>query len=244
MGLGLYGITPAFCRWIAPQPILIYNDKMAKDKKSFLLYTDLIHTLEKMSNEKAGELFKHIMRYVNDLDPKTDDLIIDLTFEPIKQQLKRDLKNYENRCLVNKNNGSKGGRPKNPTEPIKTDGLFSEPKKPDNDNDNDNDIDNGNEKEEEPPKGVSFNFKKALLNYGFDSLLVDRWLDVRKKKRANNSDVAFEGFIREVEKTGKDKNEILRRCVEDSWHGFKAHYINKEQTTQETKRRGNDTFDY
>ncbi len=73
---------------------------MAKDKKSFLLYTDLIHTLEKMSNEKAGELFKHIMRYVNDLDPKTDDLIIDLTFEPIKQQLKRDLKNYENRCIT------------------------------------------------------------------------------------------------------------------------------------------------
>jgi len=100
------------------------------------------------------------------------------------------------------------------------------------------------EKEEEPPKGVNFNFKKALLNYGFDSLLVDRWLDVRKKKRANNSDIAYDGFIREVEKTGKDKNKILRRCVEDSWHGFKAHYINKEQITQETKRRGNDTFDY
>lgn len=64
---------------------------MAENKKSFLLYCDLIHTIEKMPNEKAGELFKHILQYVNDKNPTTDDLIIQLTFEPIRQQLKRDL---------------------------------------------------------------------------------------------------------------------------------------------------------
>lgn len=68
---------------------------MAEDKKGFLLYADLIHTIEKMPNEKAGELFKHVLRYVNDLNPISDDLIIDLTFEPIKQQLKRDLIKFE-----------------------------------------------------------------------------------------------------------------------------------------------------
>ena len=61
---------------------------MAKDKKSFLLYCDIIHTVEKMPTEKAGELFKHILQYVNDQNPKTDDLIVQLVFEPIKQQLK------------------------------------------------------------------------------------------------------------------------------------------------------------
>jgi len=64
---------------------------MAEGKKSFVLYADLIHTVNKMPSEKAGELFKHILSYVNDEEPKTDDLIIQLTFEPIKQQLKRDL---------------------------------------------------------------------------------------------------------------------------------------------------------
>ena len=69
---------------------------MAEDKKSFLLYCDLIHTIEKLPNDKAGELFKHILAYVNDKNPQTDDLIINITFEPIKQQLKRDLIKYMN----------------------------------------------------------------------------------------------------------------------------------------------------
>lgn len=69
---------------------------MANGKKSFVLYTDLIHTIEKMPSDKAGDLFKHILRYVNDHNPTTDDLIIELTFEPIKQQLKRDLEKWNN----------------------------------------------------------------------------------------------------------------------------------------------------
>jgi len=42
---------------------------MAEDKKGFLLYADLIHTIEKMPNDKAGLLFKRILNYVNDLNP-------------------------------------------------------------------------------------------------------------------------------------------------------------------------------
>lgn len=81
---------------------------MAEDKKSFLLYTDLIHTVNKMPSEKAGELFKHILSYVNDLNPETDDLIIQLTFEPIKQQLKRDLLKYKE-SIIDKSNAGKLG---------------------------------------------------------------------------------------------------------------------------------------
>jgi len=106
---------------------------MAKNKKSFLLYCDLVHTIEKLPNEQAGELFKHILRYVNDKDPEPKDLFIDVVFEPIKQQLKRDLKTYENRAKINRENGLKGGRPKTQ----KTQSVKSKPKKPVNDNDND-----------------------------------------------------------------------------------------------------------
>ena len=84
---------------------------------------------------------------------------------------------------------------------------------------------------EEPPKGANFDFKKSLLNYGFDSTLVGVWLAIRKKKNAHNSEIAFQGFIREVEKSGKDKNEILRRCVEKSWVGFEAAWMVKEKVT-------------
>lgn len=67
---------------------------MAEGKKSFLLYCDLIHTIRKMPDEKAGQLFKHILEYVNDEMPETEDLLLQLVFEPIKQQLKRDLEKW------------------------------------------------------------------------------------------------------------------------------------------------------
>ena len=67
---------------------------MPDNKKSFVLYSDLIHTVSKLPNEKAGELFKHILEYVNDTNPTTEDLLIQIAFEPIKQSLKRDLKKW------------------------------------------------------------------------------------------------------------------------------------------------------
>lgn len=68
---------------------------MAKDKNSFILYSDLIHTIERLSDENAGQLFKHLMRYVNDQDPVCDNLLLEIAFEPIKHQLKRDLHKFE-----------------------------------------------------------------------------------------------------------------------------------------------------
>ena len=98
---------------------------MAENKKSFVLYCDLIHTVSKLPNDKAGELFKHVLEYVNDNNPTTNDLLIQVSFEPIKQQLKRDLVKYESIKERNKINGSKGGRPKKPKKPS---GLIGNPK--------------------------------------------------------------------------------------------------------------------
>jgi hypothetical protein len=126
---------------------------MAENKKSFLLYCDLIHTVEKMPKEMAGELFLHILQYVNDMNPESDNLLINLTFEPIKQSLKRDLKKYESICERNKSNGRKGGRPnkdktqdnpKNPVGYLETQDNPNKPKKADSDSDSDSDSDKNN----------------------------------------------------------------------------------------------------
>jgi hypothetical protein len=68
---------------------------MAENKKSFLVYADLVNVVRKMKKEDAGELFLHMLEYVNDTNPATENPIVDLTFEPIKQQMKRDLKKWE-----------------------------------------------------------------------------------------------------------------------------------------------------
>ena len=68
---------------------------MAKDKKGFILYADLIKVVSKLPDETAGKLFKIILSYVNDLDVCIDDLLLEIAFEPIKNQLKRDLIKFE-----------------------------------------------------------------------------------------------------------------------------------------------------
>lgn len=68
---------------------------MAEGKNGFILYRDQIHTVSKLSDAQAGKLYKHILDYVNDKNPVTDDIVIQIAFEPIKQHLKRDLKLWE-----------------------------------------------------------------------------------------------------------------------------------------------------
>ena len=68
---------------------------MAKDKKSFILYADQLEHFEDLTDEEAGQLIKHVFRYVNDKNPEAPNRIIQVAFNPVKQQLKRDLVNYE-----------------------------------------------------------------------------------------------------------------------------------------------------
>jgi hypothetical protein len=96
---------------------------MAEGKKSFVLYCDLIHTVKKMKQKDKAELFDHILAYVNDLDPKTSNTTVELVFEPIKQQLKRDLQKWKSLQKRNSENGKLGGRPKTQNNPNNPDGL-------------------------------------------------------------------------------------------------------------------------
>ena len=68
---------------------------MAENKQSFVLYADQYELFKKLPNDQAGELIKHIFAYVNDENPITENLLIEIAFEPIKAQLKRDLKRWE-----------------------------------------------------------------------------------------------------------------------------------------------------
>lgn len=68
---------------------------MAENKKGFVLYADIYKMVKKLPVDKVGELFLLILSYVNDENPSTDDLLLEIAFEPIKNQLKRDLEKWE-----------------------------------------------------------------------------------------------------------------------------------------------------
>ena len=81
---------------------------MAENKKSFILYCDQKSVIDMLPDEIAGKLFKHIYAYVNDENPTSDDLLINLVFEPIKLQLKRDLLKWEGSAETKSINGRLG----------------------------------------------------------------------------------------------------------------------------------------
>lgn len=82
---------------------------MADGKKSFVLYCDMMHTVELLDDASAGKLLKHLLQYVNDKNPVTTDQIIKIAFEPIKQQLKRDLRDWEETREKRVKAGHEGG---------------------------------------------------------------------------------------------------------------------------------------
>ena len=115
---------------------------MAKDKKSFILYVDQKDLWNKLPDEIAGKLIKHIYSYVSDENPTSKDLIIEIAFEPIKQQLKRDLKLFEEKRVKRSEAGIAGANKRwqeiaNDSKRISTIAKIA-----DNVNDNVNVIDN------------------------------------------------------------------------------------------------------
>lgn len=188
---------------------------MAKDKKSFVLYCDLIHTVRKLPKEDAGELFMHILEYVNDLNPETDNALVDIAFEPIKQSLKRDLKKYESRAERARENGKKGGRPK---KPKKTQSVISKPRKPDSVSDS-----------------VSVNDIKKEYKEIFSS-----WIEYRRlKKKPINNPKTLESLIKKFESHSvKDCEFVVNNSIENDWQGLFWDKIPKKTTidVQQPKR--------
>jgi hypothetical protein len=68
---------------------------MAENKKSFVLYADLLKSIEHLTNEEKGILFNHLLEYVNDKNPILEDRLVLTAWKPIELQLKRDLVKFE-----------------------------------------------------------------------------------------------------------------------------------------------------
>lgn len=86
-------------------------------------------------------------------------------------------------------------------------------------------------------EALPFKFFNALIDFGGEKQLVSDWIKVRKLKKLSNSETVFKNFKSEVDKSGKNINEVLKECVVNSWGGFKSEWINKSVPVASIKKR-------
>lgn len=82
---------------------------MSNEKKSFVGYCDWLSSFEMLEDVEAGKLIKHLLRYVNRQKPTTEDRLINIAFQPMRMQLKRDLEKYDEVRKKRSEAGKKGG---------------------------------------------------------------------------------------------------------------------------------------
>lgn len=99
-------------------------------------------------------------------------------------------------------------------------------------------------KETEGDKPPVFNFKNSLLDYGFNKEFVKDWMLVRKNKKATDTETAYNSFIIEIEKTGLEKNDVLKLIIEKDWKGFKAEWIKEKNDDKDGRKQNKSIEDF
>ena len=86
-----------------------------------------------------------------------------------------------------------------------------------------------------------------MLSIGVERNIAEEWIKVRKNKKLTQTETAFRKTKAEIDKSGRNANDCITLCVERSWGGFKAEWIEREipaqtQTTAATQSNNNDDW--
>lgn len=186
-------------------------------KQSFILHLDSLEVLDKLSDSECAELFKAIRDYNKGLELNLSSLV-DIVFTQFKNQFDRDLDKYKSICERNKVNGSKGGRPKNPKNPVgfsKTQRNPKKPKKADSDSDSDKDSD-------------SVNIKKYIKK-GYPQKLIDELIKHRKMlKKPILTERMLSGLLKSLDRYAQHWritfDDACKYYLSQSWISIDVEY--------------------
>lgn len=145
-----------------------------------------------------------------------------------KGRVSEEINKAQTRIKAAKENGLKGGRPKKGVEitRIEPTGLLAG-------------YENGTQEKalhtpdtsnQEPVLKTLRPVVAQIFPQIQDRQLVDDWVRVRKAKKAVITQTALDGFMKEVEKSGLSLEDVLRSCCEHNWAGFKASWVQKQET--------------
>jgi hypothetical protein len=190
-------------------------------RDTMIIYRSFFEAIKELPKENQAEVWNAV--YELGLNGNLIELqgISKTIFTLIKPQIDANLKRFEN----GKKPKSKQTKSKEEAKPKQE---LSEVEA--NNNNNNNNKKNNNKNN----NNNTFNFYDSMVSFGFEEQLVKDWIQVRKVKKATNTETAFNGFIREVNKNENSPNFILKNCVERNWSGFKSEWLPKEQTADNT----------
>ena len=145
------------------------------DKNSFVMYTEYLKHIQKLSMDQRGELFTAILCYASGEELPELDAAADMAFSFIKERMDRDNEAYLEKCRKRSEAGKLGGRPtakangssEKQTKAKKANGFFEKQNNPDTDTEYDTDTDiNSNDNNIFAPDDKSPCAGKFLLNDG------------------------------------------------------------------------------
>lgn len=87
-----------------------------------------------------------------------------------------------------------------------------------------------------------FNFKNALIELGVEEIVVDAWLLIRKKKKAVNSEIAFNAIKKQIDLSGSLAKDCITKAVERSWAGFEAEWYHNSNGAAKKVFNSTSTF--
>lgn len=88
-------------------------------------------------------------------------------------------------------------------------------------------------------KPQKFDFRKALLTAGVEPEVADAWLQVRKAKKAVNTEIAWKAIEKEITLAGQNghtPDECINLAVVKSWSGFKWSWMENELDSTRSTR--------
>jgi hypothetical protein len=188
-------------------------------RDTMIIYRSFFEAIKELPKENQAEVWNAV--YELGLNGNLIELqgISKTIFTLIKPQIDANLKRFENgkKPKTKQTKSKEEAKPKQELSEVEA-----------NNNNNNNNKKNNNK------NNNTFNFYDSMVSFGFEEQLVKDWIQVRKVKKATNTETAFNGFIREVNKNENSPNFILKNCVERNWSGFKSEWLPKEQTAENT----------
>ena len=75
------------------------------------------------------------------------------------------------------------------------------------------------------------------MSLGIEKQIVNDWLEVRKTKKASNTETALNSVLNQIKLTGKTPNECIKIAAENNWSGFKKIWLDNLSGNGTPKRK-------